>query len=212
MKAHNSVNKTSRNQRKGGNGGSLTHPPSLASQALQRTVRLRFATNAAAVNQTITFTNLMDTQVVAATTTAGFQMYDMVKIKHVEVWGYSPSGAVTVSVTFDGKGVGLLGNSKLFSDTSIGVSPAHVCARPDKRSQVAQWQASNTNAAFQITCPSSSVVDVYVSLQNNYDGETKNAITQALAGATAGVLYQRGLDGLAFAATKFYPQGITGVI
>jgi len=193
-------------------GDSLPHPPALQGLALTRSVRLRFLTNATITNQAITFQNLMDTQVLSTTTIAGVQMYDMMKIKGIEVWGYSPAGSATVAVTFEGKGVGLTGSSKLVTDTAIGVSPAHVFAAPDKRSQVAQWQATNTNVAFNITAPSSSVVDVLVTFRNNYDGSAAQVLANALAGATAGVLYQRGLDGLGFATTKFYPQGITGVI
>lgn len=189
---------------------SLSKPPAIGFMGLQHSGKTRYAANAA-VSTVITFANLLDSWLVATSATAGVQLFDMVKINSIEVWSWSPSGPVTCTVTFAGKAVGLTGDSKVVTDTAMANSPAHIVAKPGRRSLAGDWQASNTNTAFTIICPSGSVIDLNFSYRNSYEGGALINTTQALVGAVAGDLYVRGFDGLATAATKVPPQGIFNV-
>jgi len=84
----------------------------------------------------------------------------------------------------------------------MAIEPAHVRAIPAKLSQAAQWQTAITQSspAFQINAPVASVIDVDLSFRT-ITLLAPVATLNAPAGAVAGEIYYRGLDGLAKAAT-----------
>jgi hypothetical protein len=183
--------------------GAITHPPQIASYGITRDVRLRFVTSAAVPTASITYQNLLDIVLVAATTTAGYDLYDAVRVNSVEAWACPVTGApVTVTTVFNGEILGAQGDLKVHTDTSMGIEPAHVKCRPEPLSQAAQFQASSGDTVFTIICPASTVVDVSLSLRQPILGQS-TAAQNALVGATVGALYFRGLDGKALAATNF---------
>jgi len=188
----------------------LTHPPEF-DPCLTHTSRFRYlaTTN---VSQAISWQNLMDTQIIATGATTAVQMYDCVKVSKVELWSAATGGAVTCSVQFLGKTTGKVGDQRAYTDTALAVGQcAHVLARPAKSSQASQYQSGGTDAAFYITCTSSTVVDVTLTFRNNYDASAVVSTTNGVVGATAGDMYYRGLDGQAIATTKFVPQGVIGI-
>jgi len=85
----------------------------------------------------------------------------------------------------------------------MGIEPAHIRARPAAKSGVALFQFSGANAAFALTCPSGTVIDVELTYRGRPGIFT--ATQNAPVGATAGAWYYRGLDGLAAGATVFVP-------
>jgi hypothetical protein len=190
----------------------VTHPPQIPSLGITRDVRLRFNASSAFL-AAITYKNLLDLIGVAATATTGFDLFTSVRINMVEVWAAAVIGtATTISLTFDGATVGVAGDDKLHSDTSMGIQPAHIKARPDPRTQAGQFQGSATAAsAFLLTVPAGAVIDVSLSFRNPVDGDVL-AATAALSGATAGQLYYRGLDGLGTASTKLNAVGPASVL
>jgi hypothetical protein len=188
----------------------ITHPPQIPSAGITRDVRLRFLANAAfAAN--ITFQNLLDTILFAATATSGFDLFQAVRINSVEVWAAAVLGtASTVAVTFDGATVGAAGDLILHTDTSMGIQPAHVKAVPAPRTQAGQFQPSGSAIAFLLEAPSGAVIDLSMTLRQPIDGNAV-AAQNVLVAATAGVVYLRGLDGLASASTKLAPQGTLSI-
>jgi hypothetical protein len=178
----------------------ISHPPQIPSYEIRHGVRLRFASNAA-VSQAITFQNLLDTIVFAATAVLGYDVFSSVKIRRVQVWALPVIGnAATVSVQFAGAVAGAIGDQKLHSDTSMGIQPAHVSARPAPKSLAANYQLPGSGTAFFLVCPTGSVVDVELSFVGSFDIAV--AAQNALVGATVGATLLRGLDGLAVSATK----------
>jgi len=172
---------------------------------------MRFTSNAA-VSSNITFQNLLDTILVATSATAGYDVFDAVRVNAVEVWGIEGLGTIsTVGVVFDGATLGAAGDDKNHSDTSVGIQPAHVRASPAPLSGAAQFQPSTNTIAFLLVCPSNSVIDVSMTLRQPLAGAAVIA-QNALVAATAGAMYYRGLDGKATATTVLPPAATVVVI
>jgi len=152
----------------------------------------------------ITFQNLLDTWLFTTGMTTANDVFARVKVRRVSVWAVPAiGGTTTVEVTFLGTTVGASGQGKTASDTSMGVQPAHVSLSPGKLTQAGQFQASSSDAAFQLICPQGAVVDVEATFQHQYGANP--ASQNALVGAAAGFIANRVLDGLAKATTQFLP-------
>jgi len=204
------MRKQSKQKRRGGNQGRrgdrqmIPHPLPITSFGITHSVKLRFITNAAVNQANITFQNLLDALNIALTTVTAAQLFSRVRVRSVELFA-TPAigGAATVQVEFVGSAVGDQGDTKIHTDTSMGIEPAHVRARPAARSGIALFNNSSANFAFTLTCPTGTVVDVELT----YRGlpGVSVATQNAPVGATAGAWYYRGLDGLAIGATVFVP-------
>jgi hypothetical protein len=189
----------------------ITHPPQMPSYGITRDVRMRFAAIAAA-NVNITFQNLLDMVLVAVGTTSAFDLFQAVRVNSVEIWAIAALGTpATAILVFAGTTVGAAGDLKTHTDTSMGVEPAHVKARPDPLTQAGQFQASSADVAFLLDVPAGSVIDVSVTLRQPVDGIAV-ASQNVLVGATTGAVYYRGLDGKTTALTNFPVQGAVAVI
>jgi hypothetical protein len=198
--------KNNNNNRRGDRQNSaLSHPPPIMPQLTHRQ-RMRYSVATALTLEPILFADLLDTILFAATATAGYDVFDQVKINFVEMWATPIIGGTTqVAVQFDGQNLGAIGDGRVHSDSSMGITPAHVKARPDSKSQLAQWQFSAGGAqAFSLTAPVGAVVDVDLSFRT-VQSIAPVAAQNALVGATVGELYYRGLDGVAIATTKLTP-------
>lgn len=183
----------------------VSHPPQINGLELRHSATLRFRVTAAVSNFDITFNNLMDTILVATTATAGTRMFQAVKIRRVRVWGMPAVGAASsVALEFSSVTTGVIGDQQIHTDTSMGVQPAHVDARPSSRSLAYDYQLGSTAIAFNLSCPAGSVIDVELSFRSQY--VANNGGTLALVAATAGSQYLRGLDGLATATSNFVPE------
>lgn len=182
----------------------ISHPPPINGLELRTSVTLRFRATAAAT-LAVTYTNLLDAYLVATTATAGSQVFQTCKIRRVQLWATAAVGTpVSVSLEFSGVTTGVTGDQQTHSDTSMGIQPAHVSARPNARSLAADYQLPSAAVAFTITVPAGGVIDVECSYRGQFNAAT--ACAQALVGAVPGAFYLRGLDGLAVAATNFIPE------
>jgi len=183
---------------------SISHPPQVRQLNLTHGVRMRFVATAGTGLTNITFQNLLDTWLVATSATALYDLFIGVKIRAVEVWGQTILGAAsTVAVQFLGNTAGQFGEPQYFSDTSMGVQPAHVKAVPAAKSLLSFWQQSSTDVAFQITCPAGAVIDLDLSFVSRFGAPL--AAQNIGAGLSIGTLYIRGFDGLAASTTNFVP-------
>jgi len=181
----------------------ISHPPTISNYVVKHSTRLRF-TAGAAIDQAITFADLLDTLLVAKTAVAGSDLFQSVKVRGVEVWASPVLGtATTVIVGFLGATSGEVGDQSVHTDTSMGIQPAHVLARPTLRSLASNFQLASAGEAFYLNCPTGSVVDVELTFNGAFAASV--AAQNALVGATAGATYLRGLDGLAVAASKLLP-------
>jgi hypothetical protein len=183
----------------------IPHPPQIRPQ-LTHTQRLRFVVNTAGL-LSITFQNLMDTMLVATSATVGYDVFDVVKVKFVEMWQerISSNSPISISCSFPGQSGAVAGDGKIVSDTALGIEPAHVFARPAKFAGASLWQGNNALVAFSLASQVGTVVDVCVVFKNAADVAPLGS-QNALVGASAGQFYYRGLDGLGIATTKYTPQ------
>jgi hypothetical protein len=180
----------------------IPHPPQLPSYGITRDVRLRYQ-SLASQSVSITFQNLLDSILVAATTILGYDLFDAVRVNSIEVWAIAAVGTpATVTVVFSGETVGQAGDQKAHTDTSMGIEPAHVKARPDPLTQAGQFQASAANTAFLLEVPVNAIIDLSLTLRQPVLGQA-NACQNALVGAAPGTVYYRGMDGKNVATTTF---------
>jgi len=192
--------------------GNPVHPPQLRDLQISHSVRLRFFCNAA-YDGNVTWQNLLDcvcTYLGGGITAAN--LFVAVRIRGVEMWAVPVIGnSNTVSLTFKSANLGETGDYSLHSDTSMGISPAHVLAKPSKHSTSGMWQPSSTGVAFNILSPAGTVIDLMLSFRGQYGfGQLSEA--SAAAGGVVGAVYLRGFDGLAIATTKFTPLGVDSAL
>lgn len=195
-------------------------PPIRTDLSVSRTLRFSAAiADAQNTNASFSYQNLLDTQLIATSTTALVNLYDAVKIRRVtaHMFSNSSAGAATVGISAPSGNLGLNGDLRHVSDTSLGLAPAVVHWVPSKRSAQAQWQGNSANVAFQVSyeniapgigTTSTVILDVEVTFRNN-DFAVPVAAANAGVGLTVGQWYYRGLDGLPAASTGWYPQGTT---
>jgi hypothetical protein len=208
-KQKNTTSRRSHTPRIGAREGIIPHPPP-AVTTLTHKGRLRFISNAAFAGN-ITWQNLLDAVNVSTSATTANDLFWMVRVKRVQIWCNGLTNTTqTIELSFTGTVNGLIGDEKMHSDMSMGIEPAYVDARPDPKSQAAQFQTAYSTPAWFMDIPAASVIDVTVEYRNNFVGAAP-AVLAPPVGATAGQVCLRGLDGLAFASTKFPPVGSTNV-
>jgi hypothetical protein len=153
-------------------GGMIPHPPQLPSYGITRDVRLRFSQLAAGTTN-ITFQNLLDAIAVCTSTTTAADLFEAVRVNSVELWALAAIGTpATVTLSFDGTTAGAQGDQKTHTDTSMGIEPAHVKAKPDPLTQAGQFQASQASVAFILTVPAGTVIDVSLTLRQPVIGRS----------------------------------------
>jgi len=204
MKKNNRKNRKIQNQPK----SRIPHPPALASYEVRHSTVLRFDANAA-FSTNITYQNLLDLICVATTAAAPYNLFEMVKVRKVEMWASGGLGVnISVSCCFIGAAVGVTGDQALHTDTAMSIEPAHISCRPSARSQASLFQTSGNNIAFVINGVQGTVIDVHLSYRGGTNGAAQNAQNVSI-GAPVGSTIFRGLDGLAVATSKFgLPVGV----
>ncbi len=191
------MKKMSRNSRRNANLKQGSDHPGQLMTSVSISHCFRFQSSAA-INMTVTNVSLGDLLCMASAATAAYQLANAVRIRKVEIWGGPDStlAPVTVAVDFSSNTVGGIGPSQRFSDTSIGSTRiAHLVAVPPKSATASMWQVSNgaVISLFRLELPANAVIDIHYSLTLR-DETGQQAVTGAVAGATAGQLYVRALD------------------
>lgn len=183
----------------------LMHPPQI-SMTFHGTKKLRFTTGNVGAQGTFTSANIGNCIVVASSAVAAYLIMETIKIKSIEVWTMSQTlnMPATCSVQFFGGTTNPGSSSRVYTDTSLGSTlPAHVRASPAPGSAAYLWQttSSSTNL-FEVNTYGYSIIDI--DFEYNLSSESySQAAGAALVGATAGVLYGRGLDSLGVGTTTF---------
>jgi hypothetical protein len=186
------------------------HPPQIDGYQITHKTRLRFTVTAAVTNQLFTVTQVGQTMCVATTAIAGFCLFDVFRIKRVQIWGIAAQGTpTTVQVQFSP--ISQLGDANIHTDTSLGVKPAYISAAPSRFSLASLFQnVASANDLFSVTAPAGSIIDLSLSYRTSSNAPV--ALTNALVGANPGEFYFRGLDSLATAGTNFPPPNGVQVI
>lgn len=213
---------TTRRQKKNkkkGNGGQnqsgqqpFSHPKSIMSYGVTHRKTMRFLIGNTLTAQVITYKNLIDTICFTTAATSLYTLFRAVKINSVEMWDTSALGAASsLALLFNENDTNLSGTQKMITDISMGVIPAHLKARPERRSLSSEWHIGagpNNTQAFTLWASASCVIDVDLSFKSGTTGTSDGAFN-ACVGAVVGALAYRGLDGLAVATTKFIcPIGV----
>jgi hypothetical protein len=186
----------------------IPHPPKIGNYQIVHSQVMRLVTKSL-VNTTVTWQNLLDMIGVTQTAIAGSNLFSLVKIRRITVWSLGAIGtSQTVSIVFgNGSVLGQIGDFKYHTDSSMGIEPAYLNVSPDSKSQASEFQPSTANTAFSIGCPAGSTIDIHLSYKG-FAGVT-TLEQNALVGAAIGVVFFRGLDGLAFSATNYnHPTGV----
>lgn len=191
-------------KRNGARGGLIPHPPPLGQYEVIHNRTLRFLANSA-VNQNITYQNLLDTILFTTSATVPYDLFYMVKINRVKAWAMNVVGSTeSIQVCFDGTTPGSLGDRVLHTASSMGLEPAFLSCAPRPKTLASMFQISSTNNAFNLVCPTGTVIDISLSFKGDSFGTAVQAQNVSV-GATVGVIAYRGLDGLAQATTKLGP-------
>lgn len=145
----------------------------------------------------------------ARTAILGDLMFQMVKVKRVEIWSppASQGAAVTCSILWP---ISNSSQPREVSDTTVSTArPAHVVSSPPPLSLASFWtSASSGTNLFTLVAPSGSVIDVWVSLVLG-DGPNGGAGTVTLVGATIGGQYYCSLDSGTAAGSIYLPVSLT---
>lgn len=193
----------------------MIKPPQVQFE-IHQTHKLRFTNAFANPAYAVTFGNLMDTVLVAASATVAYELYDFVRIKEVEMWaaaGGNSGPNLSIGVDFGGLVAGNIGGGRSYEDTTVSNAvPAYIRCRPDPKSQTAQFQPASSSVAFHVRAPGAGartvIIDVTLEFRNS---PVTSPVVASVAAATSGEIYFRGLDGLNSGATA-YPALLTPTI
>jgi len=182
-------------------------PPYCGTFVVTKTIRYAVGAGGAS-NVAISASDLLDTWLLATSTTALYRIASAVRIHQVQIWVSVTSSAFETNCYLqdNGTGNGLAGPSRTFVASSIGTDrPGHLVWSPSLGdSTQAIWQNNNTVTLFTVTIPQASIVDLTLSYSVQ-DGEGAVLAQNVGAAATTGAIYFRGFDGQAAAASIFTP-------
>lgn len=172
---------------------------------IQSSFKLRFVT-VTATTSTITWANLLDTIVMATTTTQLADVFYSARLKAVRVWTQPLAGnnAYQATLAFDSPSQG---DQRVFMIVS-GPQGGYCECKPSKASANGKfWEDSSSVGMMTLNSfPVGAVIEVDVTFRSRLGSGSAVIAAQAGSSLTPGTIYLRGLDGLAAASTKFYPQ------
>jgi hypothetical protein len=177
-------------QRRGSRPVSL--PP--VSNSITFSKRFRFVADADQVDIAIDYTcirNLIGIAYHSALPSNGlYRMIDAFRIRAIDLYAVPEIGTVT-SVAIDWTGTNTQRSNRV-SDTSLGISPAHVHACPPANSWASMWvNQSSATTLFSFTVPVQGVLDLSLDLVLV---DTGGAYTSCTDTVTDGAFYVKHLD------------------
>lgn len=190
----------------GKTSASIPNPGGLqAYGTIQCPMKLKF-TVVSATTSTITWANLLDTVIIATTSTAAADVFYSARLKCVRVWTppLAGSNAYQATIAFDSPSQG---DQRVWVCSS-GPAGGYIEARPSRQSLNGKmWEDSSSVGVMTVnSLPVGTLIEVDVVFRSRIGPGSAVTAAQAGSGMTVGTIYFRGLDGLAAASTKFYPQ------
>lgn len=172
---------------------------------IQCPMKLKF-TCTTATTSTVTYANILDTVVMATTSTSLADVFYSARLKAVRIWTppLAGSNAYQATIAFDSPSQG---DQRVWV-VSSGPTGGYCECKPSKSSANGKfWQDSSSIGAFTInSMPVGTLIELDLVFRSRIGPGSAVTAAQAGSGLTAGTIYLRGLDGLAAASTKFYPQ------
>lgn len=208
-----------RNRKAGKRGGGrpnqdamvIPRPLQLDNVGFVHAVTMRFVTTGT-VALAITYKGLLDAILNCATATVGYQMFDLVRVRGIEMWCYNPSGVTTLSLAYVGRTAGHVGDDRAHTAQSMGIEPAYLKAIPSRKALCGEFQADSTDTVFNIYCPIATTMDLHVVYRSAMEGAAPIQVANALVAGQPGLTYYRGIDNAAVATSKFTPVGTVQII
>jgi len=175
------------------------HPPQFQSTVMV-TRRARFtATGGGYASLGVSRDSLLNHLVSCILTTSNARVLSGFRIRSVEMWSIG-SGGVVLPTTVSVEWTSSYGPSRIVSDTSMSIAPAHVVTAPPPDSLASFWSLSGSNendVVMILSIPEGTVLDItYDAIFQN--GESPVIVTTTTSN-TAGALYMMCFDG----ATSF---------
>lgn len=172
---------------------------------IQCPMKLKF-TCTTATTSTITWANILDTVVMATTSTSLADVFYSARLKAVRIWTPPMAGnnAYQATIAFDSPSQG---DQRVWV-VSSGPTGGYCECRPSKSSANGKfWEDSSSVGVFTInSMPVGTLIELDLVFRSRIGPGSAVTAAQAGSGLTAGTIYLRGMDGLAAASTKFYPQ------
>lgn len=136
---------------------------------------------------------LLNSWVVASTTSSYARLLNAVRLRRVRIWGPPPSAGSTpnsISIEFIGSGIAdtTLGPSMKYSDSTMGVQMAYLDVRPPRGSMAAFWleDGISTQNIANVVYYQGCVIDLFCDLIFK-DTEALSTATGLASGASATV-------------------------
>ncbi len=149
--------------------------------------------NCTTTNSIMSTDFLLNSWVVASTSSAYARLVNAIKLKRVRIWGPAPSAGSspnTISVEFIGSGVAdtTLGPSQKFSDSTMGAQMAYLDVKPPRGSIASWWleDGISTQTVANLVTYQGCVVDLIVDISFK-DDEAVSTATGLTSGASATV-------------------------
>ena len=174
---------------------------------IQTSMHLRFVCGTATTS-TVTWANLLDTVIMATTSTQAADVFYSMRLHSVEIWLPPAVQGVAVNsqtvLAFDSP---TQGDQRVWIVSSGPTGGYQKCV-PSKRSlNGLTWQDSSSVGGFTLNnCPVGALFQINATFRSRMGPGSATIAAQAGSGMTPGVIYLRGFDGLALASTKFPPE------
>jgi hypothetical protein len=187
-------------------GAAMGHVPPFT-PTIKLSHKFRFVNGTNNGTYTITRAQVLNLVAYAYNTNNTYRLFEAVRLKVVEVWTNPTAlGSAPSSVSLEW--LGGYGPSTVVSDTTMGVSPAHIRTTPPASSSDRWWCMSGFNETddlFTLILPVDCVIDVTLDIRM----VEQEAPTQGDSGTglTLGQLYGDYLDGVT--SGKLTPVGYT---
>lgn len=197
--------KTGKRGRKGF-GASMGHIPPFT-PTIKFSHKFRYVNGTNAGSYTITRMNLLNQVLVATGATDAVRIFEAVRLRMVEIWA-NPTALGSAPTTCSLEWLGMFGPSTVVSDTTMGVSPAHVRTSPPRASSDQWWSMSGFNESdslFTMVLPADCVIEVILDVR--LVEQESPTLGDPVTGATPGQLYGDYLDGSS--SGKLAPVGFT---
>ncbi len=169
----------------------------------ESTLSLEWVANAVYTG-TITWRMLLDTVVMATTSTAGYDVFYSMRLHYVEIWTPDVAAGVVAnwpSLAFDSPSQG---DQRVFQIPCTSNGGYAKCKPSNKSLNGLTWQNSSSVGAFTLNnIGIGTIVRIHCTVRARMGSGSATAAANALSGATAGTIYLRGLDGLATASSSW---------
>ncbi len=159
----------------------------------------------------ITWRNLLDSIVVAYSTTVAASLVEALRIRRIRLWQPATASQTTMStVQLTWGQIGGTGNARnnTVTSTSISTRPGYIDSVPPPNEEPAFWhnETDGSQTAFSISCFTECIIQLDLELV--MAPRTQVGAQNSIASGIAGQFYFRGLDAQPVASSLFSVLGV----